>query len=476
MNIKETVSNSWSDLDPNKRRAITLIGSAVIVMAILFNLVKAKEAPPPPKRPDPVIKHPLTGTRSQSLDMDSIAGELQRVRRTMEEQKRITENFVEKSDRKRLEDLRRYEEQMARTKGEYERKLSRLEGRMVELEETPPAENTIEETAEKPVPNAQKQQREKFTKSNTTQYKEMNANEWEKLLEEAERNVVMPDVTDLQGTDTALAQQQPGPNGTGHVASGTGEEAAAIPIYVYGDETADEVMGGGNNEIGNADSKGFWLSAGSMLSGVLINGLDAPTGQGAKKDPYPVVVRVKKETIMPNLYTMDLQECFMVATGFGELSSERAFFRAERLSCIRDDGSHIEQVLDASAVGPDGKTGVRGRLVERNGRLIAMSILAGSLSGLSDIFRPVAITSVQTEPGDDTLFQTPDLTEAGKAGAASGVSSALERIADYYFERADAVYPLVQVDAGIAIDFVVLKGAYIKPNDDQSVSVAEASP
>ena len=96
--------------------------------------------------------------------------------------------------------------------------------------------------------------------------------------------------------------------------------------------------------------------------------------------------------------------------------------------------------------------------MERNGQLIAMSMLSGFGSALSDIFRPVAITTVNTEPGDSTLFQNPDTTEALEAGVASGFSDALERIADYYLQRAEEIFPVIEIDAGIRVDFIILKG------------------
>ena len=42
------------------------------------------------------------------------------------------------------------------------------------------------------------------------------------------------------------------------------------------------------------------LPAGSILSGQLITGLDVPTGQGARREPYPVLIRIKASAILPN--------------------------------------------------------------------------------------------------------------------------------------------------------------------------------
>jgi conjugal transfer pilus assembly protein TraB len=83
------------------------------------------------------------------------------------------------------------------------------------------------------------------------------------------------------------------------------------------------------------------VPAGSLLKGVLLTGLDAPTGRSARRDPYPALVRIKHEALLPNRFRADVRECFLVAAGFGDLSAERASLRGETLSCVRADGGVI---------------------------------------------------------------------------------------------------------------------------------------
>ncbi|MGQ3825638.1 TrbI/VirB10 family protein, partial [Pseudomonas alliivorans] len=111
------------------------------------------------------------------------------------------------------------------------------------------------------------------------------------------------------------------------------------------------------------------LPAGSILSGVLVTGMDAPTGKQAQRDPFPSLIRIKSEAILPNRFRADFRECFMIAGGWGDLSSERAYMRAERLSCVRNDGSVLEASVEAYATGEDGKAGLRGRLVSKQGQI-----------------------------------------------------------------------------------------------------------
>ncbi|NMU75841.1 conjugal transfer protein TraB, partial [Vibrio parahaemolyticus] len=104
-------------------------------------------------------------------------------------------------------------------------------------------------------------------------------------------------------------------------------------------------------EKDNKDDESIYLPSGSILTGVLINGMDAPTSQGARRDPFPSTLRIQKEAILPNRFRADVRECFLIVSGYGDLSSERAYLRGETFSCVRDDGGVIEAKLDSYAVG-----------------------------------------------------------------------------------------------------------------------------
>src|SRR5690606_4182353 len=91
-----------------------------------------------------------------------------------------------------------------------------------------------------------------------------------------------------------------------------------------------------------AEDSMVYLPAGSIITGTLLSGMDAPTGKNSMAQLYPAMLRVKHEAILPNEFTVDIKECFLLSGGFGDLSSERAYMRAETLSCVRSDGGVIE--------------------------------------------------------------------------------------------------------------------------------------
>ena len=207
----------------------------------------------------------------------------------------------------------------------------------------------------------------------------------------------------------------------------------------------------------------IYLPAGSILTGSFINGLDAPTAQGANKDPFPTLMRIQKDAILPNQYSLDIKECFLIMSGYGELSSERVFLRGETLSCIRNDGGVIETPLNSYAVGEDGKAGVRGRLVSREGQLLAKTLMAGFLSGMSHAFDVNPIPVISTDNiGSTAKYQSNYSSDAFQGAAAKGASKALEKVADYYLNMADMIFPVIELDAGRQVDVIVSKGINLK--------------
>ncbi len=133
------------------------------------------------------------------------------------------------------------------------------------------------------------------------------------------------------------------------------------------------------------------IPAGSILRAVFLSGMDAPTGRAARRDPYPALARIKHDAILPNRFRADMRECFLILAGYGDLASERAYLRSESIACVREEGGAIEVAVDGYAVGEDGKAGVRGRLVNKQGQIIAKSMEVAFLEGFSKLFSTVRV-------------------------------------------------------------------------------------
>lgn len=245
-----------------------------------------------------------------------------------------------------------------------------------------------------------------------------------------------------------------------------GAPAAASDAPRSDDGPKLRVIGGDRpaaiKETKKAEKVFAYMPAGSMVEAVLMNGMDAPTSAVSQKNPVPAVMRVKSDAILPNHFTHDIKECFVLVSGFGVMSSERAQLRTETYSCIRENGQVLEGKLDGYVVGEDGRVGARGRLVSKQGSLIAKSLAAGVLSGIGQVITPMNVPQLNLNPSSMVQTQTTDASTVAQTGVARGLSDASKAAAHFYLEIAREMTPVVEIDAGRKLTIVLIKGVEFK--------------
>jgi conjugal transfer pilus assembly protein TraB len=212
-----------------------------------------------------------------------------------------------------------------------------------------------------------------------------------------------------------------------------------------------------------------WVPTGSITKAVILSGMDVPSSLKAKSEPYPVLLMLSDYSLLPNRFRMDMKECFIIGAGYGNMVEERAYIRTETLSCIKNDGTPWEVSLKGQVVGEDGKLGLRGNVVTKQGRQIALAVTTGILSGLSTAMQPQTAMSFVRIDKDDTDNKmktiTPDLKDVGLGAGLSGIGSALGRISDYYLKLAEQMYPVIEIEAGREIEIIVVKGGKLTPQE-----------
>ncbi|MFX4226364.1 MAG: TrbI/VirB10 family protein [Porticoccaceae bacterium] len=249
--------------------------------------------------------------------------------------------------------------------------------------------------------------------------------------------------------------------GTGATEMGTNNKAALAEVAVLSEDLGDE------EDASNKDADIVYelppIPSASMFKATNITGLDVPTNAVAKENPYPALMRIKDLAILPNRFRADIRECHALFSGYGEISSERAYLRATTLSCIRKDGAVLESKMEAYVVGEDGKAGVRGRLIERQGKFLANAALAGVADGVAKVFSTTAVPTIATgTPGSTMAFQRVLSGQSAQSAAVSGASSAAQLLANYYIQRAEEITPILEIDAGRALSFVLIKPLEMK--------------
>lgn len=201
-----------------------------------------------------------------------------------------------------------------------------------------------------------------------------------------------------------------------------------------------------------------YLPSGMFGKAVVLSGLDAPTGGQAQSNPHPVLLQLRDLSVLPNRFRYDWKECIVSGAGYGDISSERAYIRTESLSCVSKDGKVLDVPIKGYIAGEDGKAGMRGRLVSKQGAALANSLLAGVVSGIG-----VGLTNSATTQSTSALgtISTIEPSKQFQAGIGTGVGRALDRLANYYVQLAEKMFPIIEVDAGRVVDVVLTKGVLV---------------
>ncbi len=253
------------------------------------------------------------------------------------------------------------------------------------------------------------------------------------------------------------------------------QPSGIISIALAEPVNAKPAKGNDATRSGNAPVKDArrYLPSGTFTRAVLLGGLDAPTGGQAQRNPQPVLLRLSDNAVLPNHFRARVKECFVVGAGYGDVSSERAYIRTESLSCVTRDGTAIDIPIKGYVAGEDGKAGMRGRLVSKQGQILANALIAGVASGIGHAFQQGS-TTVAISPLGST--STVDSGKQLEAGLGTGVGKALDRLAQYYISLAEKVFPVIEIDAGRTVDVVLTTGVSLQGTLDEASQDRDAFP
>lgn len=453
----EKIRNFWADLPAQRKKQLVLGTGCVILVSIMWQFLSGKEY----ERPDYVSPSSvqLTGDNTGELAMDALAARVRSMESSNNDLKRQLKNLEE--EKQKAKDLEGedgdgiqadYQRQIDRLHQRINRQTRALKNKGIEIDD----EGNVSTTEEG----------DEFVESISLLNEDTDKSTPIDFGSTPSNGGARPNKDMSIWADKSRFQassRQPGNQGG---AEGNGEAGGGAPSPEVGitliESTPDAATRERNELKEEEEEAGQFLPAGSIVSGTLITGLDAPTSNSAKGNPHPALVRIKTESILPNRYRADLRECFMIVSGYGDMSSERAYLRTETLSCINHNGEAMETSLESFAVGEDGKAGVRGRLVTKTGQLLAKSTMAAFISAASDVFGSSPVPTISTSASDAMPFQQALSDQSLQASAMKGTGKAMERIADYYMDMADQIFPILEVDAGREIDLILNKGASIK--------------
>ncbi|MEO0347723.1 MAG: TraB/VirB10 family protein [Pseudomonadota bacterium] len=201
------------------------------------------------------------------------------------------------------------------------------------------------------------------------------------------------------------------------------------------------------------------IPAGSFAKGVLLSGIDAATSLTAPSEPKPLLIRLVDPGTLPRSFKSDLQDCHVIASGYGDISSERLYARLEKLSCAeRSTGEIVETAVAGYIAGEDGRIGVRGNVVEKTRGYIEKSIIGGVLQGVAGVIAPSSNTVLSST---GIFSEKQSKGERLRSGLADGATNSMDRLSKYYIDRAESIQPIIQIASGRVLDVVFTEGAAI---------------
>jgi len=209
-----------------------------------------------------------------------------------------------------------------------------------------------------------------------------------------------------------------------------------------------------------------YLPPNSYAPARVIVGVDASAGVASQTDPLPVVLRITgpARSVMQNgkVLTTRIQGCVVNGAARGDLSSEKVYVKLARMTCDQPGGrvavSEVKGFISFA-----GKSGVRGRVVSREGSLVSQALLAGIIGGFGRGFSANAnsIFSGVTTNADGTRSKLSPGDIVG-GGLGQGAADAADTVSKYLIERAEQYQPVVEMPTGIDVEIVFLDGVYVR--------------
>lgn len=209
-----------------------------------------------------------------------------------------------------------------------------------------------------------------------------------------------------------------------------------------------------------------YLPPNSYAPARVIVGVDASAGVASQTDPLPVVLRITgpARSVMQNgkVLTTRIQGCVVNGAARGDLSSEKVYVKLARMTCDQPGGrvavSEVKGFISFA-----GKSGVRGRVVSREGSLVSQALLAGIIGGFGRGFSANVnslFSGITTNP-DGTRGQL-SAGDIVTGGLGQGAADAADTVSKYLIERAEQYQPVVEMPTGIDVEIVFLDGVYVR--------------
>jgi hypothetical protein len=213
------------------------------------------------------------------------------------------------------------------------------------------------------------------------------------------------------------------------------------------------------NIVSRKDSQ-IYIPETSYVSGFLMGGMAVSTSIGSSSAPIPVAIRITDRGNLPKNFNINLKNCRILGSGYGDLSSERAVIRVETMVCNTQNSDEVITTKIAGIIyGDDGMNGIKGHVVDMSSKHIRNAAVGGILSGFASTMK----TEGQFALGAFGPIQTKqdNIGDKLRNNSLSGIGNSAEKIADYYIKQAENMSPILVIPGGTKVDVLFTKGVYL---------------
>lgn len=234
------------------------------------------------------------------------------------------------------------------------------------------------------------------------------------------------------------------------------EEARLSKEPPYIEPSMNEIDFGTETEFDQPKSIKNYIPEGTYLNGYLLGGVVVSTALNtADENPTPVSIRLKSRGNLNDGNELDVAKCRIMGSAYGDLSSERAVVRLEKMICEMD-GTYVTSRIAGMVYGPDGFNGIKGSVVSTSDKHIKNAFVGGLISGITSISKGQG--GVSMSASGVISSQKQDFKDLARAGVTEGASNAGEKLADYYLKQAESMSPVLTIPAGVRVQAHITKG------------------
>ncbi len=202
-----------------------------------------------------------------------------------------------------------------------------------------------------------------------------------------------------------------------------------------------------------------YVPSGTFAKAVVLGGVDADASvDGQNKNNGVMLFKIVDPGTLPNGKRSHLAGCFVTASAYGDISSERAYVKLDKLSCVHEGSPIIDKEVTGWAFF-GGKVGIKGIPLMRDGKVVTWAGVSGALSGVAQAAQYAqTVQNFGVYGGASSIVPSSNI---GPFAGYGGASKAAEQLSQYYIKRAEQYHPVIQVGAGNVVNVVFKDGFYL---------------